>query len=597
VPAIQPQLLTPLKKLLKERFVPHLPPLLGNGAAADKDEKQVARAFSAFFLQKRFDLDIKTASQSVIDDYNDHGIDAIYYHEPEKILYLVQSKLKASDQFQLSEAQSFISGLELLLNKDFERFNQNVQNMLPAIEEALDECNSIQLVIAYVSSGITIQAQNELKQKLSALIDNGEAQLQEKYQEFGPDLVEQAMRDEQAVITVNEKIGVYKCSTMQGSRKAVFGLAKLNDLIALHEKHGRSLYEKNIRYFIGGGRRGVSAAIKDTLLNEPQNFFYLNNGITLIGNHVETKSVIKGHNGSRNVSVQGLSVVNGAQTIASAAQFLEQYPEADISQAKVMVTVINTGNDDFHKRVTKARNLQNPVDLSNFAALDDNQERLRQEMALFGVEYQYRPHRQSAGGIPTIAIENLAKALACLHGDIRFGARLKSEPAQFTTEGHESYTCLFSDTLNGVKAINAMAAFDVIQHLVTQAERSAPSPEKRVYRHCGYSLATLLMAHLRSKINGADMLSVKDFEGLVSVPFDELRQLLADRYLAVAQGAAPHAFFKRIPETAKLMLGIWLEYQQCQEDPAVLAKQNAHAANDPYNQALFYYLASKAVQL
>ena len=49
-----------------------------------------------------------------------------------------------------------------------------------------------------------------------------------------------------------------------------------------------------------------------------------------------------------------------------------------------MVTIINTGNDAFHKQVTKARNLQNPVDLQTAAALDDTQERLRcQEMKMF----------------------------------------------------------------------------------------------------------------------------------------------------------------------------------------------------------------------
>lgn len=597
MPAIQPQLLAPLKKILRERFVPHLPPLLGNGAAADRNEKQVSRAFSAFVLQKLFNLDVVTAAQAVVDDYDDHGIDAIYYHEVEKTFYLVQSKLKATDQFVLGEAQSFISGLELLLDKEFERFNQNFQSVLPAVENALDECDQIQLVVAYAGSGVTIQAQNELKLKLRMLIGSSDDRLQADYQEFGPDLIEQALRDEQSVNTVNEKIGIYKCSTIQEPRKAVFGLAKLQDLIVLHQRHGRSLYEKNIRYFIGGGRRGVSAAIKETLSNEPQNFFYLNNGITLVGKHVETKSVIKGHKGSKNVNVRGLSVVNGAQTIASAAQFLEQHPGVDISEAKVMVTVINTGNDTFHKQVTKARNLQNPVDLSNFAALDDNQERLRQEIALFGVDYQYRPQRQNVGGIPTIAIENLAKALACLHGDIRFAARLKSEPAQFTTEGHESYTSLFTSDLSGVKAINAVTAFDVIQHLIKQAERSAPSPERLVYRHCGYTLTSLLMMHLRSRIGGANLFSGEDLQGWISAPFDELRQLFADRYSAIVHGAAPHAFFKRIPEAAKLMLVVWVEYQQRQQDPAVIAKQNAHAVNDPYNQTLFYYLTSQASQL
>ncbi|MCZ6097518.1 AIPR family protein [Escherichia coli] len=46
-------------------------------------------------------------------------------------------------------------------------------------------------------------------------------------------------------------------------------------------------------YFIGAGRRGVNRAIKDTLLHEPENFIYLNNGITLVGNAVKPKGILE----------------------------------------------------------------------------------------------------------------------------------------------------------------------------------------------------------------------------------------------------------------------------------------------------------------
>lgn len=58
-------------------------------------------------------------------------------------------------------------------------------------------------------------------------------------------------------------------------RKVVFGIAKLTDLIALHTTHDRKLYEKNIRYFIGAGRRGVNRAIKDTLYMSRKILFIL----------------------------------------------------------------------------------------------------------------------------------------------------------------------------------------------------------------------------------------------------------------------------------------------------------------------------------
>lgn len=598
MPALKAPMLEALKKLLKDRFVPHLSPLLGNANQSDRDDKQISRAFSAFVLQKRFDLDTMTAAKAVVDDYNDKGIDAIYYHEDEKALYLVQSKLKASEQFRLDEAQSLLSGVEFILDKDFDQFNQNVKNIQKRIEDALDECEKIYLLIAYSGDGVSNQARNEIRQKIQSLIDDGEEQLVLEPVTFGPQAIEEALRAENASKPINEKIKIHKFRTTDQTRYSVFGLVKVEDLIALHKKHGRALYEKNIRYFIGAGRRGVNSAIRDTLLNAPQNFMHLNNGITLVGTHVEAKSNVGGKfKKTKYFQVLGLSVVNGAQTISSAAQFIEQNPEADISSAQVMVTIINTGNDDFHKQVTKARNLQNPVDLSSFVALDDNQERLRQEMALFGFDYQYRPQRQTTTGIPVITIENLAKALACLHNDIRVPARLKSEPSQFIDSSSDSYQTLFTAELTGHQALNAHTAFEVIQELVTQAERGSSSPEKLVYRHFGYAIASILMKQLRRKIEGNELLIKDNVRQCLSVPFDELRQQFADQYPAVAMGSAHHAFFKRIPDTANLINKVWIEYQGLQQDSAVIALQGRLAPDDPYNQRLFDLLRGKATPL
>lgn len=591
--ALQPQFLAPLKELLQQRFVPHLPPLLGQGGQEDKPKKQISRAFSAFVLQQKFDLDVVTATKAVVDDYEDHGLDAIYYHEADQTLYLVQSKMKVDAQFTLGEAQAFIEGIKLLLNKQFNRFNQNVQNLQAQIETALDECEHIQLLIAYTGSGITMQAQNYLQPAIQELIDEGEEQIEPGYQEFTATDVEQALRSEHAVDTVNERVAVYKFRVQEQPRKVVFGIAKLTDLIALHTTHDRKLYEKNIRYFIGSGRRGVNKAIKDTLLHEPENFIYLNNGITLDGNAVKPKGNIRGHTGSKHIAVDGLSVVNGAQTIASAAQFMRENLDADISQAQVMVTIINTGNDAFHKQVTKARNLQNPVDLANFAALDDTQERLRQEMKMFGVEYLYRPQQSAAAGIRSITIETLATALACMQADVRVPYQLKAEPSRFINQESVEYQAIFNPDLQGVMAINAVNIYLAIQALCTAAERSSPSPEKLVYRHFTYCITTLLMAQFKNTITAVEITEQEAFERLISRAFDELRQKFSDSFRTLVFGSAPHAYFKRLSDTARLMQTVWVSHLNLVENPAVIAKQRLQP-NDPYNRNLFSYLAKQA---
>ncbi|RPH15613.1 MAG: abortive phage resistance protein [Alteromonadaceae bacterium TMED7] len=591
--ALQPQFIIPLKELLQQRYVPHLPPLLGQGGREDLPEKQIARAFSAYVLQTRFGIDAKLAAQLVLDDYNDQGIDALYFDEKTRTLFIVQSKFKSREQFLLPEAQTMMTGVELLLDKNFDVFNQNFNNKHEYIESALDECDSIQVLIAYTGSGIAGTATNEMQRKLAALVERGEAQLQMQVDEFSAQDVEEALREEQAISAVNEKVAVYKCSTTTEPRNAVFGVAKVNELVSLHQKHGKALYEKNIRYFIGAGRRGVNSAIKQTLLDNPKDFFFLNNGITMVGNHVEPKR-LQNKGGPRNIHVLGLSVVNGAQTIASAAQFMRENPDADISEAQVMVTIINTGNDTFHKQVTKARNLQNPVDLANFAALDDTQERLRQEMKMFGVEYLYRPQQIAAAGIRSIAIDTLSKALACMQANVRVPYQLKVEPSKFTNPESAEYQAIFSSDLQGSIAINAVNCYLAIQGLCTAAERSNLSPEKLVYRHFTYCISTLLMAQFKNTISAVEITSQEAFERLISRAFDELRQQFFDSFRTLAFGSVPHAYFKRLSDTARLMQTVWILHLNLAEHRAVIAKQERQDANDPHNQNLFSFLADKA---
>lgn len=79
MPALEPQYLAILKQALSARFVPFLPPLLGNVNSADHAAKQLSRVFSAFVLHKLLGL---------------------------------APKVKESEQFKQDEAQSFCTGFD-----------------------------------------------------------------------------------------------------------------------------------------------------------------------------------------------------------------------------------------------------------------------------------------------------------------------------------------------------------------------------------------------------------------------------------------------------------------------------------------------------
>mgnify|MGYP002700262701 CR=1 FL=1 len=592
--AISAPMMTVLRRVLQERFVSSLPPLLGNQDPEANAEKQISRAFNAFILQKMFDLSAGIAASMIVDDFADNGIDAIYYHESDETLYILQGKLKAADSFVQGDAEGFTRGIRLLVEQELDTFNQLVKDRSDYLENALDHCSTIKLVVAYTGNSVTQTAINALNQLVN---DNAldEERISEDICYINSEEIEGFLRGEQSIELVNTRIKLSHSSKIEQPRKTVIGLIKLDELVKLHELHNKGLYQKNIRYFIGAGRRGVNQAIKDTLENNPESFLHLNNGITVVCTGIEPK---RSQGGYKDYVIAGFSVVNGAQTISTAAEYKSTNPDADTSAAKVLLTIIvASSNGDFHKEVTRARNLQNPIALSDFAALDDNQERLRQEIALFGIDYHYRPQRKLQNSTPVIEIDALAKALAVLDRDIRFPALLKSDSGQFTSMQSESYKKIFSDELSGCKCVNTVVVFKVIQGLLSAADRSSPSPERIVYRHCGYSLASILIKRFKARIESPDLLLEDDVKALISAPFDELRQVFADQYRALSLGSAPHAFFKRLSDTSKMTQKAAIEYQNMNEDQAVNALLGRLQAGDPYNQRLSNYLADQTQQI
>ena len=589
--AIQPPMMAALKNILEERFVSLLPNLAGPQITVPRQDKQISRAFNAFILQKLFDLPAEKAADCVVDEINDQGIDAFYYHESDETLYLVQGKLKASEDFKQEEAESFTRGIRQFVELSLEHFNQLFKNRETEIEYALDHCSHIQLVIAYTGSGVTAPARIALEQ---LVIDHtlDEDRFKSDILYVNAAEIEQYLRTEQSIRPVNTRLKLSHSNKLDSRRKTILGLIKVDDLVELHNLYDKALYQKNIRYFIGTNKRGVNKAIRDTLENRPEDFMHLNNGITAVCTGIDGKRT---RGGVKSYDLAGLSIINGAQTISSAALFKDEKPEADTSAARVTITLIQaSGNGSFHKDVTKARNLQNPVSLANFAALDETQERLRQEMALHGYEYRYRPEASRVTSDYTIEIDELSKALACLTTDIRHPARLKAEPGLFTQADSDEYQSLFTTTLNAYTAINSVIIFRIIREVLKSAEQSTPSSEKLIYRHGVYAIASILMKRLKDRITGTSLLDAATMRSDISPTLDTLRQQCAD---AFPNGRAQHAFFKKISDTAQYINRIMITHEGLGEEQTVQNLLGRQSSDDPYNQALNNYLSGRITQI
>ena len=596
--ALEPHYLDILKTVLATRFVPYLPPLLGKVSAADQAAKQLSRAFSAFVLHKLLDITPQAAAASVVDDFNDKGIDAIHYDAKSETLYLLQTKLKESEQFKQEDALPFCEGIRLLLKQDFGAFNANVQARKADIESALDSCSHIKLVVPFTGDGISKTASDALQ----ALLDDedlDEERLVRQVEYYAATEITRDLLAEQAYEQVHADISLQKHEKVEHPRSTYYGVARLGDLVTLHQTHGKALYERNIRYFLGSSKSDVNKAIKTTLHDAPGDFFYLNNGVTAVCDLIEPKAT---KNGAKKFKVRGLSIINGAQTVASAAEFVRQHPGRNIDDAKVMLTLIKAPADgSFGKRVTKARNHQNPVQTANFASLDENQERLRQEIAHLGFEYHYRPEALATG--PTaITLDEALRALASQQHDPRYAVWLKSEPARLANPDSAEYQALFANTLKGAALVNAVLCHRAIRALVVDYELRAParSQERLIYRHGIHVITAVMMKRLRNRIGAAAVVDVAAINALLSQAdtLDQLRQHAFSLGQQRLTFEGPLAYFRNQSNVTAFLADLMETHFALTADPAIAPLRNIQTAADVYpRKRLLDYLSSRAPQL
>ncbi len=585
-----------LERALAKDFVPHLAPMLDTTKPADeRAKKSLSRAFSAFALKNLCEISVEEAAAAVVDDFDDFGIDAIYYQGSSETLFLVQGKLKASETFSQDEANAFCQGVRRLIKQDFGGFNEHVLKRQTEIEGALEACSHIQLVIAHTGAGISKHAETAINDLLGD-DDHGEERFKNAIVDYGSARIVADLQAGKAYARVDANLTLFDWASSTTPRKTYFGWMKVGDLITLHEIHGKALYAKNIRVFLGQTTE-VNRAIQDTLATKPEDFMYLNNGITGLCQQVDSKN---GPRAAKTFKITGLSVINGAQTIASCARYIEENNGADISAARVMVTLIKSDADAaFGKAVTRARNHQNPVLLANFAALDDQQERLRRELAYLDIEYAYKAEGPDNTGDPKrMRIDEAAHALALLQPDPRYVAWLKKEPSQLLDTESFAYQNLFGPKLTGVELANAVLVLRYIQSRMLTETAAAFSPERLAYKHGGYALGFVLVKRLRKVISGSAIIDDAKLKTELGAPFDSCRQALWEAVEPMTAFRGPLATFKGQTFVVPLLRDVMIKHYGLAADPAIAPLRAKVTVGEAYPQkALFDYLSAKAPQI
>lgn len=580
-----------LKSHLEKMYVPHLPKLLTPKSPQEDLNKNVDRSFAAFVVDHICLLDPKKAGGCIVDDFDDFGIDAVFYHSRMKTLYLVQAKLKSSSAFTQHEALAFAQGIRKLLRGDYAGFNQNVIAREAAIRSSVDHCDKIEIVVAHTGDGITAHAEkamNDLLAEGSSL----DARLGGAILNFDAARAVEALHSVNAVETVDCRVTLYNYGYASTPKTAFYGTMDLVKLAELHKSHGKALYQKNIRTWLGKNTP-VNEAIRETLATNPARFQYLNNGVTALCQEISSKGGKATE--QRDFELTGFSIINGAQTVASTANFIDENPTVSISDAKVMITLIKAdAESDFGKEVTRARNTQNDVKEIAFAALDEEHERVRRELQHLGIVYVYRVGELTTPS--SIHVAEAMQALALLEVDPRYPVLMKRSLPDFQRTDGEPYRQIFSQTLSSIRLANAVTVYRYIKRQITSSVRGSSHDEKRAYKHGEYALGFVFMKQFRNAICGDILIDEKKLQSVAGVDYDSTRQALWDEISSIATPGAL-AISKNQDRCSGVIRELMIKRYGLQTDPIISTLRSKSTVGQAYPVDLFKYLASKAPQI
>ena len=441
-----PRAVLQVRQALKAEFDGLIDMSDDKGPPDQVEQHFLSRALAALVARRLLDCESQAAADTLVDGNRDIGIDAVAVAPSGTRMWLIQSKWsdKGRAGFGEGDTRLFREALTYLDTQRFDRFNTKIQNRAELIRAAWSNIQvPVTLVIAVMGDSAL---HPEVETRLTDLKEEfgGNAGSLD-YEVWGSQEIWQAVRDDHAAPSVELVAQLDEWHPIIEPFEAYQGRLSVIDVADWYAQHGDRLFEQNIRKSLGLTR--VNQELVETLITSPDDFWYYNNGITVLCESAERRQWKRGPGrGPIELTLSGASVVNGAQTVAAIGEAMRRDPD-QAGQAYVSVKVVTTRNTppDFGILVTKATNTQNRVEARDFVALDQAQWDIREDFAItLQKEYVYKRGELEPDPDLGCSVTYAALALACANTNPELAVRAKTNrDSLWETGSTGAYDILF----------------------------------------------------------------------------------------------------------------------------------------------------------
>lgn len=340
---------------------------------------------SDYYKNPSFDFNDKTITDMMVDGTNDGGVDAMFTdpNSDSMDLVLVQSKFYQKITYEdiinaITKMVNFYNDMKKGTFSCNDKTNTKFANLYAEVGE-----ESKVIFVLYTSAPKNRISSNRYEEKFKALFKNSENfQLRVL---FNDDIRETIKEAESQRPDVEQGKLYIDCTdnylTYRSEEEAVVVNVSAFCIKELYAKHTITLLAKNLRYHVQGA--SIDRAIRASIQNKPDNFWFKNNGITIICNSFEISG--------KEVKLTHFSIVNGGQTTYNLYKSKELDKENDFYLPCKIIKIQGETEDekgDFILKIAQATNSQKAIKQIDLKANSPEQIRFAREMRNNKIFYQ-----------------------------------------------------------------------------------------------------------------------------------------------------------------------------------------------------------------
>ncbi len=518
----------------------------------DRNTLLLTRAYAAYSLQVIADVSEEVAANSITDGVNDNGIDAILFDKTTKILWIVQSKWKKKGigEPESGDTLKFCSGIKKIIEDDFESFNDKIKNKQNDIEDALNDYTvKIRIILAY-TGGDDLSTHN--KDAINCLIQeiNEDSDELMSFETFTLSKAHKALAGLVDGQPINTEMVINSYGKMDEPYKVIYGYVNGTAFAQLWDTFKSKLFNENIRGFLGDSM--VNDDVQATIIDCPENFYYYNNGITILCDSFIKKPLMQQNAGT--FDIKNLKIVNGAQTVGSIGK-IYKVNSAAVERIWVTVKLISLENcpSDFGENVTRKTNTQNKIEKRDFVSLDYLQDKLKTEFALLGVNYHIKRSNDLETDEMSCSVDELMIAVACSLSNIDYAVIAKREVGLLWNDTkQEPYTLIINNDLTAIKAWRCIQVMRKLNAYIKVESKNKRGRERLCIIHSNRFVLHLILNKIGADLEDERLDFSSYLDTTLQVEINDIERQLFDLIEKKHKSSLIHQIFRNFTKCREL---------------------------------------------